>query len=120
MEIFNAVISMSQLLKAINNLQCIFRIVLVIQDLPQERNERNISQFLVMSRALHLGRLNVCRRLRMRKGPRHHRFWIRPGRTSSWWDKIINGQMIPEEWKENFRLSKDNFMRLCDDLYPYL
>ncbi|CAH3192452.1 unnamed protein product, partial [Porites evermanni] len=32
------------------------------------------------------------------------RFWKRPGRTSAWWDNFINGTMIEEEWRENFRI----------------
>ena len=45
---------------------------------------------------------------KVKKRANHHRrrFWTRPGRTSAWWDNFINGTMIEEEWKENFRMSK--------------
>ena len=33
------------------------------------------------------------------------RFWTRPGRTSAWWDNFVSGIFIPEEWRENFRMS---------------
>jgi hypothetical protein len=46
--------------------------------------------------------------------------WIRPGRTSIWWDNLIDNVMIDEEWRENFRLSKVNFFKLCNELEPYL
>ena len=32
------------------------------------------------------------------------RFWIRPGRTRTWWDKFVNDVVVPEEWRENFRM----------------
>ena len=28
--------------------------------------------------------------------------------------------MSPEEWKENFRMCKDNFYHLCDELRPFI
>ena len=35
---------------------------------------------------------------------RARRFWIRPGRTSAWWDNFVSQTVVPEEWKENFRM----------------
>uniref|UniRef100_A0A1X7V389 Uncharacterized protein n=1 Tax=Amphimedon queenslandica TaxID=400682 RepID=A0A1X7V389_AMPQE len=54
-----------------------------------------------------------------RKG-RKRRFWIRPGRTSAWWDNLLNGVMVEEEWKENLRMSRESFNELCDLLGPYI
>ena len=48
------------------------------------------------------------------------RFWIRPGRTRVWWDNFLNGVMLAEEWKENFRMDKDNFYKLCGELRPFI
>ena len=31
----------------------------------------------------------------------------------------MNGNMIPEEWKENFRMSKRSFQNLCEELRAY-
>ena len=41
---------------------------------------------------------------RERRRPR--RFWVRPGRTTVWWDNFVAGIVVEEEWKENFRLSR--------------
>ena len=30
------------------------------------------------------------------------------------------GVMITEEWKENFRMGKDNFYKLCGELRPFI
>ena len=48
------------------------------------------------------------------------RFWIRPGETSSSWDKLCAGQKVSEEWKENFRMSQKSFEKLCTELRPYI
>ena len=48
------------------------------------------------------------------------RFWIRPGRTSLWWDNIRNGTSLEEEYKENFRMCKANFQKLCSELRPFI
>lgn len=55
------------------------------------------------------------RRVRQRR-----RMWIRPGRSKIWWENFINDKVVNEEWKENFRMSKPNFMKLCNLLRPYI
>eukprot|EP00117_Sycon_ciliatum_P040060 scpid101329/ scgid29504/ len=42
------------------------------------------------------------------------RCWIKPGRTSLWWDNISSGVSFPQEYKENFRMKKVNFEKLCN------
>ena len=34
------------------------------------------------------------------------RFWVRPERTSAWLDNFVLETAVPEEWKENFRMSR--------------
>ena len=55
-----------------------------------------------------------------RNAKRQRRFWVRPGRTSAWSDNFLNGVMLEEEWKENFRMSQVGFFKLCDLLRPYI
>jgi len=47
---------------------------------------------------------------RQRKLRKH---WIRPGRTSSWWDNFSNNVVVDEDWRENFK-------HLCQQLAPFL
>ena len=28
--------------------------------------------------------------------------------------------VVPEEWKENFRMRKENFLKLCAELRPFI
>ena len=51
---------------------------------------------------------------------REQRFWIRPGRSTIWWDNFLNNAVLLEEWRENFRMSKESFLILCDELRPYI
>ena len=59
------------------------------------------------------------RRIRARQR-RPRRFWIRPGRTRVWWDNFMDDVVVPEEWKENFRMRKENFLKLCAELWPFI
>ena len=51
---------------------------------------------------------------------RARRFWIRPGRTSAWWDNFVSHTATPEEWKENFRMSQPSLLKLSEELWPYI
>ena len=45
---------------------------------------------------------------------------MRPGRTRAWWDNFVLNVVVPEEWRENFRMSKGTFYSLCRELRPYI
>ena len=51
--------------------------------------------------------------------PKCRRFWVRPGRTDAWWIHFEKNVVLPEEWRENFRMSRDSFFVLCDLLRPW-
>lgn len=51
---------------------------------------------------------------------RERRFWVRPGRTSAWWDNFVSGVVAPEEWRENFRMSRSALVDLSDRLRPHV
>ena len=59
-------------------------------------------------------------RIGSRQPGKIRRFWVRPGRTSAWWDNFLHGLVVPEEWRENFRMSKESFMKLCDFVRPFV
>ena len=59
-------------------------------------------------------------RIGSRQPGKSRRFCVRPGRTSAWWDNCLLGIVVPEEWRENFRMSKESFMKLCDFVRPFL
>ena len=51
---------------------------------------------------------------------RERRFWIRPGRTSVWWDNFVSQTVVPEECKENYRMSRPPLLKLSEELRPYI
>ena len=74
------------------------------------RRKRKLSSILALSK-------QICRaRLARPRAPAKRRFWTRPGRTSAWWDNFASQNVVPEEWKENFRMSRDTFLILCEEL----
>ena len=38
----------------------------------------------------------------------------------SWWDSFSNNVAPPEEWRENFRMSRATFFSLWDKLRPHV
>ena len=76
--------------------------------------KRKLSSILALSK-------QICRaRLAKPRAPAKRRFWTRPGRTSAWWDNFASQNVVPEEWKENFRMSRDTFLILCEELRPFI
>ncbi len=64
--------------------------------------------------------IDFKRRKCPKKKRKRRRFWVRPGRTSAWWDNFLNGSMLEEEWRENFRMSRKSFFELSTELRPYI
>ena len=47
-------------------------------------------------------------------------YWIRPGHTKQWWLQFLNNEVVTDEWKENFRMSKQSFLALREELHQYI
>ena len=86
----------------------------IVSDLHRSRQLTRLN-FLV---SMYSSRNNHRREKSRARKPR--KAWIRPGRTSQWWDNFVSGLMLEEEWKENFRISKSTFLKLCDAVRPFL
>ncbi|XP_060759475.1 putative nuclease HARBI1 [Neoarius graeffei] len=54
--------------------------------------------------------------LRQRKPYMERRFWVRPGRSSAWWDNFVDQVVVAEEWYENFRMSRSALIHLSERL----
>ena len=49
---------------------------------------------------------------------RSRRFWIRPGRTSPWWDKFVSQTVVPEPWNaENITIVYLSSMHMLFNLW---
>ena len=60
------------------------------------------------------------RQLRLRTLRRKRQRWVNPGRTAAWWNNLMKGELSESEWKDNMRMSRDDFMALVDKLRHYL
>ena len=38
-------------------------------------------------------------------------------RSSHWWEQVVNSTFTPQDWLENFRMSHDTFLYLCDKFW---
>ena len=43
-----------------------------------------------------------------------------PGRTKQWWLEFLTVEVVADEWKENFRMSKQSLLVLCEELRQYI
>ena len=60
------------------------------------------------------------KRLYKRRQARPRRFWVRPGRANAWWTGFVNQIVVPEEWRENFRMSRVSLHRLTEELRRHI
>ena len=61
------------------------------------------------------------RHIHLRKLMRKKRSrWVNSGRTDLWWQNMINGVSPDGDWKRNFRMSREEFLELCEELRPHI
>ena len=66
-----------------------------------------------MARATVLGCSPLSRCILKKRKIRWKRcFWVTPGRTDLWWQNMIQNRCLEEDW----RMSKNEFMKLVDEL----
>ena len=108
------------ILVAVSCLKNLLAVISAVNQLYIQRKRRTALGFPATSRP----RLWLRPKFLTRKHHRHcsngRKFWIRPGRMNSWWSNFLAERVVAAEWKENFRLSRENFYRLCHKLHPFL
>lgn len=52
--------------------------------------------------------------------PKKRRWWVAPGRSDKWWIIMLSGEAIAEEWMKNFRMPREQFEALADELSPHI
>ena len=91
--------------------------VLIIQVLIQHQQLKQEVSQAIADKLRAVGRY---RQLRNRFIRRKKCYWKCPGRTEKWWRNFLDGTMLPDEWIQNFRMSKDDFMALESLLHVYI
>ena len=59
------------------------------------------------------------RRIRSRQS-QERTVWVRPGRIDLWWERFVQDVVVHQEWKENFRMHRETFHKLYDELRPFI
>ena len=59
-----------------------------------------------------LKKRSLCRRSRS--------IWFKTGRTDHWWRNMISTQSSDQDWKSNFRMSRELFFELVEELRSYI
>ena len=73
-----------------------------------------------MNSASSIKRSHDLRQLRAGRYRAPRRFWVKPGRSRTWWDNFVANIVPMEEWREKFLMSRRSFYSLCEKLSPYI
>ena len=107
-------VGLSSILMNLISLQQVFLLLIQVMNKLYFARKGRILHYLTLPDC------KLCSQGRRQSGHCSRRFWVRPGRTSLWWDNFLSGVVISEEWKENFRMSRNSFHQLCDELRTYI
>ena len=65
--------------------------------------------------------LRKCKDLKLRRLRRKQRStWFNNGRTDQWWKNMFTGVSPEEDCKRNFRMTRQEFDDLCEQLRPHI
>lgn len=95
-------------------LACLFLKAQLFQQMELQRRRSAWRSAILQQLTLPIRRPNAAIQRRRR------RFWIRPGRTAGWWENFEREIVLPEEWRENFRMSRSSLLSLSELLRPYI
>lgn len=94
-----------------------YGIVFVYALLLKRNNDLMLAYFMAKTTiARRRERYNRLRKLCRRKRSK----WVKNGRTDAWWINMIRGITTADEWKRNFRMTREEFQNLCEELRPYI
>ena len=46
--------------------------------------------------------------------------WYKKGRTDKWWENMLMSILPEDDWKKNFRMSRETFQDLVQELSPWI
>ena len=49
----------------------------------------------------------------------HRNEWSKT-RSQTWWNDVVEGNFSDEQWQENFRMTRETFHTLCEEIRPFL
>ena len=96
-----------------------FNAILAILLTYSHRRQQKLLAAQINNSSVKIARINSAIKSSKRKNVTRS-FWERPGRTGAWWCNFTRNIVVPDEWRENFRMSRDSFYVLCNKLRPFI
>ena len=91
--------------------------ILALYMLYRKQLIQNVSTYVALLRSRLITKLKHCKRRNIRK---KRSVWYKGGRTEQWWLNMYYLPCDDFEWRKNFRMTKENFDKLCDELRPFI
>lgn len=82
--------------------------------------QANLRGIGIIKRLVSFPRARILRNGKTRPYERQRGFWTRPERTSARWENFVKEVVLPEEWKENFRMGHASLYKLSEELRPFI
>ena len=91
----------------------LFGMVVAFQMLEHKRNLA-VAAYVAARKSYRDQKLKHLRARQLRR--RRRSVWVINGRTDQWWENMIGADVPDWCWRKNFRMSKDCFYELTDEL----
>ena len=92
--------------------------IIILWKINEKRLQDLATAINLIKRNIYLGKLRRIKQLRLFRKKRS--CWNTPGRTEERWLKMINGESLPGRRKKKFRMLRNMFMSVLDELRPFL
>ena len=92
--------------------------LVVIWGINASKQNNKIITMIARKRNYFREKLAHCRLKFLNKRPCS--CWFKKGRTDLWWEDMWNGIAPEEQWRKNFRMSRESFRDLLAELNPYI
>ena len=93
---------------------------LIIWKINEINRNAQLFYFLQRKRRYVLQKLKIARRRRLARRIGKRRCWVTSGRTDQWWQNMISGIAPEDRWIKNFRMTREKFYELVEELRPYI
>lgn len=92
--------------------------LLFCYNLYQKQIQEKVLLYYGRKRSLYFKKLKIMHIRRMNR--RKRSVWVANGRTDLWWRNLITGVSPDNAWKKNFRMNRETFQELCEQLRPFV
>ena len=103
---------------AFNSYRMHINCLILLRSLQENYHKQLVINYVLQKRNYHLKKQKLKFLRKVTKQPRS--CWFKPGRTGKWWENMINGVCPNSFWVKNFRMSRESFMNLVEELELFI